>query len=274
MPPKDLLRRVCIANIANHTGRLDYLEGGTPAETCLVPVVSFYCDNVLFNIAVPDYNLEDLPEEKDNRSLVFTHFGTFTKKIFHILDTTRDADGVLYVDRSKVKVKLDPANLKPMPKVDLERLETIGYGNAIFDYNQTKHCTRDVPALEADGKTQARDEDGNPIFTQKKTVMRWQGVKGAMPDALLSRVIALVKTGVFARERIYLKDFDATVDCKGTFKRREVFKFLTEELGFRVRKQNYKWSDNTVLDNEVDVGLNCITWMTTIDGFRVRLICV
>ena len=119
MPPKDLLRRVCIANIANHTGRLDYLEGGTPAETCLVPVVSFYCDNVLFNIAVPDYNLEDLPEEKDNRSLVFTHFGTFTKKIFHILDTTRDADGVLYVDRSKVKVKLDPANLKPMPKVDL-----------------------------------------------------------------------------------------------------------------------------------------------------------
>ena len=38
MPPKDLLRRVCIANIANHTGKLDYLEGGTPAGTGLESV--------------------------------------------------------------------------------------------------------------------------------------------------------------------------------------------------------------------------------------------
>ena len=58
MPSKDLIRRVCIANIANHTGTLDYLEGGTPAGAGLESVVLFFCDNVLFNVAVPDYHTE------------------------------------------------------------------------------------------------------------------------------------------------------------------------------------------------------------------------
>ena len=162
-----------------------------------------------------------------------------------------------------------------MPKIDIERIKTIGVNTAIFDYQEHNHYGADaiVPQLKPDGKTPEIDADtGKPIMMeQKATVMRWQGIKMAAPDASLGRVISLVKTGAFAKEKIYLKDFDATTDCKGTFRRREVFKFLVNVLGFRIRKQNYKWSNNTVLDNEIDVGLNCITWMTSIDGYRVRL---
>lgn len=275
MPAKDLLRRVCIANIANHTGKLDYLEGGTAAGSGLESVVLFFCDNVLFNVAVPDYHTEKADETKDDRSLKYSYFGNFTKKIFKILDETKDENGELFIDRSKTKVKCDPANLRPMPKVDVERIKTIGFNTAIFDYQEHNHHAVDtiVPQLKPDGKTPEIDEaTGKPTtIEQKATVMRWQGVKMAVPDANLGRVISLVKTGVFAKEKIYLKDFDATTDCKGTFRRREVFKFLVDVLGFRIRKQNYKWSNNTVLDNEIDVGLNCITWMTSIDGYRVRL---
>ena len=50
---RELLRRLAVGNIANFTGRLDYIAGRKPLGVKLEAKTDAFCDNFLLRVAVP-----------------------------------------------------------------------------------------------------------------------------------------------------------------------------------------------------------------------------
>lgn len=262
LEPKELLRRLAVGNVANFTGRLDYIAGRTPHGSQLKAVTDAFCDNFLLRVAVPDYYVTNgvleegggANENKDGRSKVYAHLGHFMKQIRRIMSDYADEAGTPRIDMSAVLVK--PVPMTPFTDADLARVRLLGYASTVFAHDPRKHV-----------------EQGD-----KATKFFWQNIKVSCQDADLQTIIDLIRSGEFNAEKLYFKDFDTTIDCAGVFVRRELFDYLKNVKRFSVRGKKFKRSDggSTLLDNEADVGLNCLTWMTTIrtdDGksFRVRL---
>ena len=262
LEPKELLRRLAVGNVANFTGRLDYLAGRTPHGSKLKAVTDAFCDNFLLRVAVPDYYVTNgvleegggANENKDGRSKVYAHLGHFMKQIRRIMLEYADEAGKPLIDMSEVLVK--PVPMTPFTDADLARVRRLGYASTVFAHDPRKHV-----------------EQGD-----KATKFFWQNIKVSCQDADLQTIIDLIRSGEFNAEKLYFKDFDTTIDCAGVFVRQELFDYLKNAMRFSVRGKKFKRSDggSTLLDNEADVGLNCLTWMTNVrsdDGkrFRVRL---
>ncbi len=267
-PSRDILQRLAVANIATYTGHLDYIAGRVPLDSKLMPVRDAYPDNFLLRCIVPDYHLtapdvdddgNELEEERDGRSKKYRHLGT-------MLTTCRDkmreftvlgsAQRFIFDEKNPKKVVIKPVPMSPLTDADCARVHTLGYDRCIFDYRADKHTASGPNA----------------------TKLYWQNIKISVQDSNLQFVINFIRAGILNKEKLYLKDFDCTIDCRGVFKRQEVFDYLKDKLGFGVRARSFSRKDvnSTILDNEIDVGNNCITWMTTIKDssgkqFRVRL---
>ena len=241
--PKELLRRLAIGNIANFTGTLDYLKGRNPAVHALDAVTPAFCDNFLLRVAVPDYHIT-IEEDKDGKSKKYTHLGHFMTLTRQTISEYTDATGVSHIDLRRVLVK--PVPMTPFCTEDRDRLRRFGYHNGVFDHKPHRHV-----------------ESGS-----KETQFFWQNIKVSCQDADLQKVIDLIRSGVFNAEKLYFKDFDTTIDCAGTFVRRELFHYLHKVKQFAVRGKKFRRSDggSTLLDNESDVGNNCLTWMTNKNG--------
>ena len=90
---RELLRRLAVGNIANFTGRLDYIAGRAPLGAKLGAKTDAFCDNFLLRVAVPGYYITQgavaegggVNENKDGRSKVYAHLGHFMKLIRRIL---------------------------------------------------------------------------------------------------------------------------------------------------------------------------------------------
>ena len=142
---RELLRRLAVGNIANFTGRLDYIAGRTPLGTKLEAKTDAFCDNFLLRVAVPDYYITkgvvgeggEVDENKDGRSKAYAHLGHFMKLIRRILSEYSDASGTPRFDMSAVLVK--PVPMTPFADADLARMRQCGYANTVFAHDPRKH---------------------------------------------------------------------------------------------------------------------------------------
>lgn len=236
-----LLHRIAVANCANQTADLDFIAGRTAANNVLRAVGETLLDNILLRNAVLSDQCS-VTGGKDRRSRVYKHLGTQKKTILRILE-----DAGLDISHTDVK----PVPMSPFRQDDYDRIKLLGAKNVVFNYT-----------MDAKGPTPAGGRE-----------LSWQNWKLTTADVDPLAVLDLVASGRFANECFYLKDIDGTNDCKGVFVRRELFEYLRDCQEFHVRGQKFtrESADCTLLNNESDVGANCITWVTTIGGFVVRL---
>ena len=70
----------------------------------------------------------------------------------------------------------------------------------------------------------------------------------------------------------FLKDVDVTIDYAGSFDKYKCIDHLTSCKDFREQGsiQNCDEYPRTVVDNDFEVGMNCLTWMERIDGLKTR----
>jgi len=96
-----------------------------------------------------------------------------------------------------------------------------------------------------------------------------QEYKVACPDLEYSAVMAFLRGGSYTKEHFFLRDIDVTMDYMGSFKRKEVMAYLLEDDKFRLQGSE-KPADCTILQNERDVGCNCLSWIETEKGMEIR----
>jgi len=262
LPGKELLRRLAIGNTANKTGHLDYVACRTPHRSKFSPQTVAFCDNFLVRVIVPDYHLKKpevddsgiaVNEEVDGRSKQYCHLGdrmTVLRDIMRDYQVEGDTERFSFTQSDKRRVIVKPVPMTPLSDADRVLLGRLGYNRCVFNHQPHKHV-----------------ESGD-----QATKFYWQNIKISCQDSSLQFVIDFIRSGVLNNEKMYLKDFDTTIDCGGVFKRAEVLKYLNT-LGFNLQNAsgNSRVAGSCVLENTVDVGENCITWMTEIDGFRARL---
>merc|ERR1711936_1032416 len=70
----------------------------------------------------------------------------------------------------------------------------------------------------------------------------------------------------------FLKDVDVTMDYAGSFDKYKCIDHITNFEDFREQgsMQNGEEYPRTVVDNDGEVGKNCLTWMENIDGIKTR----
>lgn len=275
MDAKALLRRIAVANTANHTGHINYNAGGKVAHARLRAVIEAMCDNILLKVIAPEYHTK-LEEGKDDRSRVYQLVQTVRDKIVDTIKEFQGPDGQPLIDTTRKSFKVTLAGLEPVNDRDMARIRALGVENVVFGYNGQLH--KMAPPVAADkpeeppmmglhnGKLAPDAPPGG-----ETTRMWWQAFKISMPDEDLQAVVDFVCSGVYTKHQLFYKDFDATIDTQGSFCRQEILDYLVAKLGYASMKQSAatRYVDKTgswhvVLDNEIDVGLNCLSWMTSV----------
>ena len=255
-PKKAMMERLAKANIANHTGDLDWNAGSEPLGSHFTPIDCFgdgkfgFCDNFVLMCVVPDYQVAipdaDPSVPKDARSQQYAHLGLRCKIIREIMDT----HGIGYTS-------VGPARL--------------------FD-------TTKVPASQPNQADAVRlpskiDATTVPMLDPAKKVNSWfkQLIIIHTPDSDMQAVINLIRSGEFAKWGLYLNDFDVTIDLRGSFNKEELIKHMLKQHGWGMAKAHSKgyFQNKTILDNSHKVGKNCLTWMVSVRvggvDFNVRL---
>lgn len=105
--------------------------------------------------------------------------------------------------------------------------------------------------------------------SRKKPTYYRQEYKIACPDHDYTLVMAVLRGAAYRKYNIFLRDVDVTLDYSGSFKRQEVLEILLRDDKFRLQGSE-KPADCVILCNEKDVGLNCLSWMETVQGMSIR----
>lgn len=124
-------------------------------------------------------------------------------------------------------------------------------------------------------KKQPLEEELDKVYGRIKaketgeTKYHVQEFKIACADEQYSDVLAFLRSDEYKLRNIYLKDIDVTMDYSGSFDKEEVIRHLTTNKGFRMQGDQVD-ANRTILDNNDDVGNNCLTYMESVDGMTTR----
>ena len=99
-----------------------------------------------------------------------------------------------------------------------------------------------------------------------------QKFKIACPNMDYATVMNFLRNVDYNGYGFFLKDVDVTIDYAGSFDKYECINHLTSFEDFREQgsMQNGEEYPRTVVDNDKEVGMNCLTWMESIDGIKTR----
>ena len=96
-----------------------------------------------------------------------------------------------------------------------------------------------------------------------------QEYKIACPDKDYNDVMAFLRLGAYKACGIFLRDVDVTMDYSGSFKKKELEEYMLKDERFRLQGTE-DVANCTILTNEKEVGLNCLTWVETENDMTVR----
>ena len=82
----------------------------------------------------------------------------------------------------------------------------------------------------------------------------------------------LLRNGSYKGYGFFLNNVGITIDYAGSFDKYKCINHLTSFEDFREQgsMQNCDEYPRTVVDNDKEVGMNCLTWMESIDGFKTK----
>ena len=103
----------------------------------------------------------------------------------------------------------------------------------------------------------------------------FQNFKIACSDENMDAVMSYLREEYFnnRKTQFTLRDLDCSLDCQGSFSKKQIMDHMTDNCGFRMQGGSYRGLDETpgtILDNDSSVGRNCLTYMAEADGFKVR----
>ena len=112
--------------------------------------------------------------------------------------------------------------------------------------------------------------DANP--NKEATKYYEQKFKIACPNMDYATVMNFLRNVDYNGYGFFLKDVDVTIDYAGSFDKHECINHLTSFENFREQgsMQNGEEYPRTVVDNDTEVGNNCLTWMEEVDGIKTR----
>ena len=96
-----------------------------------------------------------------------------------------------------------------------------------------------------------------------------QEFKIACPNLQYTAVLEFLRNKSYNSFGFYLKDLDVTMDYAGSFDKEELIHHLVKNEGFREQGED-DTAPRTIVDNDLMVGKNCLTFMETIDGVTTR----
>lgn len=253
---KKLLEIVAYDNLANWTGHLDWLDGGTAANKKLAAVTVGFCDNIVLKCLFHPSQIH-LKTPGDRR--------------------TQTADKFFGLRCAKIReiVKKWGIDIKPdaVTGARLFRLGDQKEGSRSRRVPSERHINANtVPGLPA-GADYTVNNDWN-----------YQHIKVSLADADLQTVIEMVRSGAFAKYGLWLNDFDITIDCAGVVDCQKLKAWMLKQKnifldGEKVTREDLEddgegdggrfWKK--IMKNTEHVGLNCLTWTMEKDGYFLRV---
>ena len=112
--------------------------------------------------------------------------------------------------------------------------------------------------------------DGNKNKEAKKYYE--QILKIACPNIEYNIVMNFLRNVDYNGYGFFLKDFDVTIDYAGSFNKYKVIDYLTTFRDFR-EAGSFKTGEEyprTIVDNDKEVGKNCLSWIEDVDGIKTR----
>ena len=112
--------------------------------------------------------------------------------------------------------------------------------------------------------------DGNKNKEAKKYYV--QILKIAYPNIEYNIVMNFLRNVDYNGYGFFLKDFDVTIDYAGSFNKYKVIDYLTTFRDFR-EAGSFKTGEEyprTIVDNDKEVGKNCLSWIEDVDGIKTR----
>ena len=99
-----------------------------------------------------------------------------------------------------------------------------------------------------------------------------QSWKIACPNIDYSTVMEFLRNVDYNGYGFFLNDVDVTIDYAGSFDKYQCINHLTSFEDFKEQgsMQNGEEYPRTIVDNDKEVGINCLTWMENIDGIKTR----
>merc|ERR1711891_133947 len=99
-----------------------------------------------------------------------------------------------------------------------------------------------------------------------------QKFKIACPNMDYATVMKFLRNVDYNGYGFFLNDVDVTIDYAGSFDKYKCIDHITNFEDFREQGsiQNGEEYPRTVVDNDKEVGKNCLTWMENIDGIKTR----
>ena len=96
--------------------------------------------------------------------------------------------------------------------------------------------------------------------------------KIACPNNDYGLVMNFLREIDYNKYGFFLKDIDITMDYSGSFDKYKCIDHLTTLEDFREQGsiKNGEQYPRTIVDNDTEVGKNCLTWMEKIDGYTTR----
>ena len=96
--------------------------------------------------------------------------------------------------------------------------------------------------------------------------------KIACPNVNYSTVMEFLRKVDYNGYGFFLKDVDVTMDYAGSFDKHKCINHITNYEDFREQgsMQNGEEYPRTVVDNDGEVGKNCLTWMENVDEMKTR----
>ena len=112
----------------------------------------------------------------------------------------------------------------------------------------------------------------NADFDKIAVVYYIQEYKIATPNIDYATVMKFLRNVNYKGYGFFLNDVDITMDYAGSFNKYSCIDHLTSFEDFREQgsMQNGEEYPRTVVDNDREVGKNCLTWMENIDGIKNR----
>ena len=112
----------------------------------------------------------------------------------------------------------------------------------------------------------------NADFDKIAVVYYIQEYKIATPNIDYAIVMKFLRNVNYKGYGFFLNDVDITMDYAGSFNKYTCIDHLTTFEDFREQgsMQNGEEYPRTVVDNDGEVGKNCLTWMENIDGIKTR----
>ena len=99
-----------------------------------------------------------------------------------------------------------------------------------------------------------------------------QEFKIASPNIKYSTVMDFLRCGNYQGHGFILNDIDITLDYAGSFDKHKCVQYLTTNKEFREQGSMLNGMEypRTILENDGEVGRNCLTWMEEVDGMKTR----